>query len=213
MYPLKIEIQMRVVKFWLKIINNSMSFNNYTKKIYITLLQIKDLYPTKVTWVTKLKDLLDRCGMGVFFRNQRVENENKFLREIKQRMNDMYLQEWLGKVNETSNGRLYKHIKEKFEFEKYLKMPNKTLRNAITKVRLSSHLYLIERGRWANINRGERKCTECGCIEDEYHVLIECPRYSEVRKGCLSNVLKTRPSMYEFVKYIKCTSMKLNVKK
>ena len=32
-------------------------------------------------------------------------------------MYDMYLQEWLGKVNETSDGRLYKHVKEKFEFE------------------------------------------------------------------------------------------------
>ena len=43
-------------------------------------------------------------------------------------------------------------------------------------------------------------------IEDEYHVLIECPRYREKRKGCLSHALKTKPSMFEFVKYIKCVN-------
>ena len=99
-----------------------------------------------------------------------------------------------------------KHVKEKFEFEQYLNMPNKMFRIAITKVRMSSHIFLIERGRWANINREDRKCTECRCIEDEYHVLIECPRYREERKGCLSHALKTRPSMFEFIKYIKCVN-------
>ena len=206
LYPIKIEIQMRVVKFWLKIINQSMTYNNYTKKVYVTLLQISILHPTKETWVTKLKGLLDRCGMGDYFKNQRVENERYFLTIMKQRMYDMYLQEWLGKVNETSDGRLYKHVKEKFEFEQYLNMPNKMFRIAITKVRMSSHIFLIERGRWANINREDRKCTECRCIEDEYHVLIECPRYREERKGCLSHALKTRPSMFEFIKYIKCVN-------
>ena len=50
----------------------------------------------------------------------------------------------------------------------------------------------------------ERKCTLCGVIEDEFHCLIECPRYMNARKGCVPERLKKRPSMFEFVNFIKC---------
>ena len=71
---------------------------------------------------------------------------NMFLSEFKQRLHDLYIQEWRIKVDETSQHRLYKHMKENFEFEPYLHMINKGVRVSVTKIRLSSHLFLIERG-------------------------------------------------------------------
>ena len=86
-------------------------------------------------------------------------------------------------------------------------MPNKYLRVSITKIRLSSHLFFIERGRWTNIPRLDRKCDCCNVIEDEYHVFIECPRFMSERKRYLPIKLRRKPSMVEFLNIIKCTNV------
>ena len=114
----------------------------------------------------------------------------------------MYIQEWNDRVSNTTDGRLYKMIKDTFEFENYLHLP-KHLRNAISKIRMSSHIFFIERGRWLNIKREDRKCEICQTIEDEYHLFIECPRFRNEIKMYLPNYLKDRPSMFNFIKFLK----------
>ena len=133
-------------------------------------------------------------------------NETTFLRMFEQRMKDTYIQEWNSKVRSTSDYRLYKKIKFTFNFENYLNMDNKSFRISITKIRLSSHLFYIERGRWEKqkIEAIDRKCVFCNTIEDEYHCLIECPRFKDVRKKCLPIDLIRKPSMFHFVNFIQC---------
>ena len=46
----------------------------------------------------------------------------------------------------------------------------------------------------------------CHVIEDEFHVLIECPRFINERKRYLPNVLRKKPSMFEFLKLMNCTT-------
>ena len=53
-------------------------------------------------------------------------------------------------------------------------------RKALCRLRLSSHRLFIERGRWTSIPRLARKCTLSNEIEDEYHVMLICPRYAVV---------------------------------
>ena len=50
----------------------------------------------------------------------------------------------------------------------------------------------------------ERKCSLCDVVKDEYYCLVECPRYVNERRGLLSERLRDRPSMQEFVNYFKC---------
>ena len=150
-YPLKIEIQMRVLKYWLKIIRPSLKYDNYIRKIYLELLLTNIYFPEKVTWVTKVRDILFNCGMGFYWFNQKVDNEKLFLSSIKQRLTDIYKQEWYTSVQGTSNNRLYKYLKDELSFEKYLNIPNQFLRVSISKIRLSSHLFHIERGRWSGL--------------------------------------------------------------
>ena len=52
-------------------------------------------------------------------------------------------------------------------------------------LRVSSHRLEIEVGRWARPNRtpiNERKCRYCDKLEDEFHVLLECTLYVDLRK-------------------------------
>ena len=142
--------------------------------------------------------------MGVFWLIQKVENENMFLRNIRQRLTDIYRQEWHASVQGTSNNRLYKYLKDSLSYENYLDLPNQYLRTAITIVRLSSHLYHVERGRWRNVPFLNRLCDFCNVTEDEYHVFIECPRYKKLRDTYLPNNLISKPSMHSFIDFLKC---------
>ena len=76
----------------------------------------------------------------------------------------------------------------------YVKNP--IYRNVITKIRCSSHLLNIERGRHTNpktpIDR--RKCILCDCVEDEIHFIIACNLYTLERKNLFENVNRIFPS-------------------
>jgi len=69
-----------------------------------------------------------------------------------------FLQNWYNEVGFTSDGRLFKHIKCEFDCESYLNLNNRALRVSITKIRLSSHLFLVERGRWGVKCKERREC-------------------------------------------------------
>ncbi|KAL3686391.1 hypothetical protein R1sor_008965 [Riccia sorocarpa] len=57
------------------------------------------------------------------------------------------------------------------------------IRHLIAKYRISSHDLQVEVGRWRNIPREQRICTLCDLqkVENEYHVILACPRYSHIR--------------------------------
>ena len=139
------------------------------------------------------------------WQEQFVENENRFISMFEKLLCDIYRQNWLSEINLTSEGRLYKYIKMNFKFESYLNMNNKAFRVAITKIRLSSHLFMIERGRWGanSLERNNRLCQICKCIEDEYHVIVECPIFNNERTGLLNKSLQQFPNIYNFYEYLK----------
>ena len=54
------------------------------------------------------------------------------------------------------------------------------LRIPFTRMRTSSHKLKIETGRWSRTVRDRRLC-ECGVIQDEQHVLVQCPLTAPLR--------------------------------
>ena len=210
-FPLIIERKIRVVKYWLKIIRYIDNNENYVQKVYNELLLLNRESPGNITWVSQVKKLLESSGFGYIWRNQFVHNENKFLSEFKERIKDMYLQEWSSQVQLTSENRLYKMIKINFKFEPYLDLNNRALRVALTKIRLSSHIFNIERGRWGIVRQevNERKCAVCRQeVENEFHCLIKCPRFNNERRGLLPNYLEKEPTEMNFLKYVRSDCIK-----
>ena len=172
--------------------------------MYLELYDLTITKPREVTWASRVRDVLNNCGMGNVWQAQIVNNKSEFLSKFKRRLKDIYLQEWDSDVRETSSGRLFQHIKIDFSYEPYLDRLNKSLRIAVTKFRLSSHTLFIERGQLnkpRKIPRNERLCAVCGVIEDEYHCLIDCPRYVNERQYRLIDALIDRPCMNELVNF------------
>ena len=69
-----------------------------------------------------------------------------------------------------------------------MKIPK--FRNVLAIFRLSSHELNVEQGRYGNIQRNERKCSFCNLdeVEDEYHFILVCPLYNNLRKTYLKNI-------------------------
>ena len=66
--------------------------------------------------------------------------------------------------------------------EKYLNVIQENkYRIALSQFRISAHLQ-IERGRYENVPRTERKCKVC----NEYHFLLVCPAYKDLRRKYFS---------------------------
>ena len=73
------------------------------------------------------------------------------------------------------------------------------------RIRLSSHRLEVEVGRWAKPNKipyEDRKCKVCNVLEDEFHFLLECPLYTDVRKVYIRRYYWRHPNMNKFIELI-----------
>jgi hypothetical protein len=70
------------------------------------------------------------------------------------------------------------------------------IRQFICKIRVSAHSLNIETGRYKNIIRPERKCTNCskGDIEDEKHFIVDYPLYENIRVKFFDKVIDLCPN-------------------
>ena len=98
-----------------------------------------------------------------------------------------------------------------FEISEYLlQIKNRKYRQILSKFRLSSHQLAIEKGRHINIERNQRKCPFCTSdIEDEFHFILICPEYIDLRKTYIHKYSYTRPSMYKLTILLTSTKSKL----
>ena len=120
---------------------------------------------------------------------------------FKTRIINSFWQENNTEIESLSINRLYRHLQT--QHVSYLSnIQNDFVRVAITKLRLGSHNLFVERGRWNKTDYLERKCLLCNDIEDEYHFVIICTKYFELRVKYIPKIYYTRPSMYKFLKLV-----------
>jgi hypothetical protein len=79
---------------------------------------------------------------------------------------------------------LYSYVKEQFCYELYLDRINcKSVRSALTRLRVSSQRLRIESGRYGRgrVERHERTCQFCDAseLEDGYHFVLKCSAYEK----------------------------------
>ena len=116
--------------------------------------------------------------------SQGVGNINIFRSQMKQRLNDTFIQNWHERLSNSTRADFYKTFAS-FQFQPYLSKLNVFKYIQVTsRLRVSSYRLAIESGRWARLNSipvDERKCNESGVLEYEYHFIIECKVYSDLR--------------------------------
>ena len=111
-------------------------------------------------------------------------------------------------------------FKHEFVPEKYLSLQfENKYKVALTRFRVSSHDLFIETGRYENptIERTQRLCKSCNMkqIEDEFHFLLVCPKYRELRRKYLKPYFCHWPTLRKFDNLMSSTTYKtvLNLSK
>ena len=174
-------INMCMIKHWLKILN--MNVKQLGHVAYREMFQHQEQH----AWIRHIKDLLCCHGFGNIWNDQSVMNEKVFLATFEQRLKDEFIQKCFSDIRNSDRCRLYKEIKTVFECESYMNCNiRRDVRVCFTKLRLSSHKFLVERARWLKVKvpYTQRTCTLCNSndIADEYHVTLVCEYFRDVRK-------------------------------
>ena len=114
-------------------------------------------------------------------------------------------------MNACSSLSLFRNVKCSYQQAPYIyKLLNKKYRNAIAKLRLSSHPLLIETGRYSGVPRENRKCIYCDMddIEDEFHFVCICTKYTVLRNTYIPRYYSRNPSMHKFIELLNSDRLK-----
>jgi len=84
----------------------------------------------------------------------------------------------------SQNVEYYTMFKCDFNYEIYLDCISNNVKRCFSQFRISSHHLEIALGKYNNISRNERKWKLCNCnmVESEYHFLLYCRMYNDLRR-------------------------------
>ena len=171
--PLSLLAQKNSIKNWVRIVTKTKCNDNVIKSYENAALK-------KLTWSTRIENTLSEIGMREQFM---VKDKNTHSKAF-QRLKDIFHQGSFSEIQrEGSKLRTYRLLKTSLGYEQYLsEIHNVEQRTALTKLRLSNHPLMIEKGRHLKIERNARFCPFCpNKVEDEKHFLLECKPFSSIR--------------------------------
>ena len=152
-----------------------------------------------LNWAFNVKKILDKLGLSNLWINQLSLSIN--FSQIKQRILDQYQQKWYSEINNSQRLFYYRMYKHQLTCEQYLnsQLDNK-FKYSLTRFRTSSHDLEIEKGRYNRIRREDRLCKLCNLnqIETEYHFLLICPFYRDLRLQYIKRYYQTWPNLKQF---------------
>ena len=201
---------LNIVKYWFKILASG--DRKYINIVYRMMLRDMDLKRNSVNWASLIKHLLMSLGFYDVWLAQGVGDYNVFILTLKQRLSDNFIQNWHSRLESSSRATFYSSVAI-FQLQPYLEKINVVkFQKAVSRLRVASHRLEIEAGRWARPNRipiNDRICRVCKVLEDEYHFVIKCRLYEELRNKHIPKYYWLRPSMLKFVQLMKSDKVKL----
>ena len=197
-YPLSVISKERSFKFWIHILKQK-DTNSPVFNVYQYMFNRTTSNPQTKSWASLIKSELGKLGLSYMW-NRQNEIIPRFT-IIQQRLRDQYIQKWKASLSSMSKLDSYIRYKNTFEMEKYLQiLSNDTLRKHLTSLRLVSHRLQIEIGRHNDLARAERVCRVCNVqqTESEYHFMLVCPAYRDLRVKFLPRYCMSWPTLNKF---------------
>ena len=138
--------------------------------------------------------------------NKALAIEFYFFNLVKQRLTYQFIQNWNSRLNDSTCALFYRN----FHWGTKLIWPLLLLVNS--DLHSPSHRLEVETGRWARptaIPFEERRCTSCHSLEDEFHFVLECSRYNDLRTIDIPSYYRRRPNMLKLVELFQSENKKL----
>ena len=181
--PMIIRRHCRIIKYWLKIVCGKKSV--YVNALYMSSLENIEQQNAKNNWANNVRRLLCSNGFGDIWRAQGIFNPNAFYNAFKNRLYDVFRQEWSARISESPRARFFRAVITEHSLHHILDIVNVPAHRAsLIRLICSSHRLGVETGRWTRpvTPQENRKCTVCNILDDEYHLLLECTVFNDFRK-------------------------------
>ena len=186
-FPVSLRLVGQVIAFWAHIVTSDA--DSYTRNIYADMTEHQST--DKNPWLNFIKNILRGLGMTHVWDNHSTFSADRLKRAVLVKLQDRFSQFWQkSKEGNQSRMAFYASVThgQTYRTEPYLLVCTKLEhRKALCRLRISAHDLQIERGRYANMAREDRKCRTCGVVEDELHFLNDCTRYDLLRQRLLDN--------------------------
>ena len=151
-----------------------------------------------ITGQARLKKCYMKMDLGVY-------DPGASMYIFRRRSIDIYKQNWNARLTKSPRARFYPVVINDLSFYEQLdKIRNKSHRNALARLITSSYRLRVETGTWERpvIPHESRICTMCRKLDDEFHFLLECPRYHDIRRQYVPIYFRLRPSMFKCIELL-----------
>ena len=191
LYPLLLSVLIKMVNFY----SHMQNTNNVILQYAFT--ECKILAQKNSGWLYKLYTYIDNIHQDRTILN----NPALLIKIIKTYYQFIFIENLSAtiKPNGSSNKmRTYKLFKDNIQIEPYLlHCIHPQHRKHFSKLRLSNHSLKVETGRHTNpfTPLEKRLCNQCNVIEDEYHHIVECEKYTSQRSK-LYQCIESNNSMF-----------------
>ena len=208
-YPIYISRYVQIIKYWLKLMDTD----------NIILQRVCQDAKHRLNrgfkeWLHNVQHLLSMHGFSYAFDNPQNLNVKTFPQQFKQRLIDCFQQKWNADLSKNEVLKpVYLYLKQNISYEPYLNIVNSyKARVCLTKLRISAHNLNIEWLRYGRDRkpRSERLCYLCnnGDIEDEFHFVLKCSKFQNLRRQFIKKYYYKKPSMFKFVSLLRTTNRK-----
>ena len=181
-----------------------MDNSRFPKQCYLMLLELHR--NGRKTWAGSIENLLYKHGFGYVWIEQQVGDVNVFMNQFTQRLIDCACQDWHDQLHNMPVARTYVTFKSELTVEKYLISDIAVIqRISMAKLRCSSHKLKIQLGRQDDVPIADRLCLFCkshniNVVEDEYHFMVTCPCFHDLRSKYIPHKFHLYPTYNKFIR-------------
>ncbi len=221
-YPINIHRQISMVKYWCKIVTGPRDRYRYIMYRYLFDTVDVNLAGRYRNWAVEVRNILISVGLAEIWRTEILPYDvDRFLGIVKQSLIDLFINDWYREMFSKDKLYTYRLYKNVFGFEMYLYVVTSSIiRKTLARLRMSSHSLEIERGRYPpRVLRHRRFCRQCNIneMEDEFHFMLICEKYYQLRLTYIPQAYWTRPSMAKYLElmnlcsenHVMCTNISL----
>ena len=184
-HPVEVLVKQRIINFWARVALGKEG--KISCSLYKIFRQMYDEGSYQSLWLKYIHQTLNQLGLGYVWDHNHL-NPNALKMLTKQRVQDAACQSWHASVWDTSQCSCYKHMKLNLQLEPYLLILSQNDAINLSKFRCGNHRLPINAGRFARLERHERKCNLCQSNEigDEAHYLFHCSHFNSARQTLIN---------------------------
>ena len=181
--PLFVLYYVRCINYWIHILE--MDDDRYPKRCYELLKRLDDM--ERHNWASEIRMLLCKFGFESVWLEQCVPHRSSFIANFREKLKEYYIERWQMQLKNSSKLAIYSTFKLNFGLESYLGgCLSRQLCITFARFRSSCLPLEIDNGRKSGLLVEERICKFCeaknlSIMEDEYHFLLCCPTYNDIR--------------------------------